>query len=93
MPTATERCLPSSSKEPASGCGSSWTVIGCFLFYGIGMGLGLSLGLVYVELTALAVFVFQTLLCRFWLRYFRFGPLEWLWRLGTYGHYFPIAAT
>ena len=27
------------------------------------------------------------------LRYFRFGPLEWLWRLGTYGHYFPIAAT
>jgi len=29
---------------------------------------------------------------RMW-EYFRFGPLEWLWRLGTYGHYFPIAAT
>ena len=79
-------------RRMALSCYIGQSVIGCFLFYGIGMGLGLSLGLVYVELTALAVFVFQTLLCRFWLRYFRFGPLEWLWRLGTYGH-FPIAAT
>ena len=61
-----------------------------YTIYGIGLGLGLSFGLVYIELTALLVFLLQIVLCRYWLRYFRFGPLEWLWRLATYGHYFPI---
>lgn len=74
----------------ALSCYIGQSLIGIFLFYGIGLGFGLSLGLVYIELTALAVFLFQVLLCRLWLRYFRFGPLEWLWRLATYGHYFPI---
>lgn len=74
----------------ALSCYIGQSLIGTFLFYGIGMGFGLSLGLVYVELTALTVFALQIVLCRCWLRYFRFGPLEWLWRLATYGHYFPI---
>ena len=74
----------------ALSCYISQSLIGAFLFYGIGMSLGLSLGLVYIELVALSVFLFQIVLCRCWLRYFRFGPLEWLWRLFTYGHYFPI---
>lgn len=74
----------------ALSCYIGQSMIGGFLFYGIGMGLRLSLGLVYVELTALAVFALQTVLCRYWLRHFRFGPLEWLWCLATYGHYFPI---
>lgn len=60
------------------------------LFYGLGFGLGTSFGLVYVELTALAVFFLQILLSHLWLRYFRFGPLEWLWRMLTYGRYFHI---
>lgn len=63
---------------------------GILLFYGIGFGLGTSFGLVFVVLTAVAVFVLQTYLSRLWLRHFLFGPLEWLWRLLTYGHYFPI---
>ncbi|ESS10014.1 MAG: putative membrane protein [uncultured archaeon A07HN63] len=25
-----------------------------------------------------------------WLRYFRFGPLEWLWRTVTYGERQPL---
>ena len=74
----------------ALSCYIGQSLIGTFLFYGIGMGFGLSLGLVYVELAALTVFALQIVLCRCWLRYFRFGPLEWLWRLATYGHYFPI---
>ena len=26
-----------------------------------------------------------------WLRRFRFGPLEWLWRSLTYGRFQPMA--
>lgn len=58
--------------------------------YGLGFGLGTSFGLVFTTLTALAVFILQIGLSRLWLRYFSFGPLEWLWRLLTYGRYFPI---
>lgn len=66
------------------------SVIGILLFYGLGLGLGTTFGLVTIEATALVVFFVQTVLCRLWLRYFRFGPLEWLWRMLTYGHYFPM---
>lgn len=68
----------------------SQSLIGILLFYGLGFGLGTSFGLIHIELTALAVFSLQILLSHLWLRYFRFGPLEWLWRLLTYGRYFPI---
>ena len=74
----------------ALSCYIGQSLIGIILFYGLGFGLGTSLGLVYVELTALAVFLLQILLCLLWLRPFRFGPLEWIWRLCTYGRYFPI---
>ncbi len=33
----------------------------------------------------LAVWVFQLIMSPIWLTYFRFGPLEWLWRWLTYG--------
>ena len=66
------------------------TLIGILLFYGLGFGLGTTFGLIHVVLTAFAVFLLQILLSRLWLRYFRFGILEWLWRMLTYGHYFPI---
>lgn len=65
----------------------SQSLIDIFLFYGIGLGLGASLGLGQTELIALAVFIFQILFSRAWLTTFRFGPLEWLWRMLTYGHY------
>lgn len=66
------------------------SLIGIILFYGLGFGLGTSLGHVFITVIALAVFVLQTLLSALWLKYFQFGPLEWLWRLLIYGHYFPI---
>lgn len=68
----------------------SQSLLGIVLFYGLGFGLGTSFGLVHIELTALVVFLLQLLLSRLWLRFFRFGPLEWLWRMLTYGRYFPI---
>ena len=63
------------------------------LLYGLGFGLGCSFGLVYVELTAFAVFVLQIVVCKWWLRHFRFGPLEWVWRMLTYGRYFQFKVT
>ena len=68
----------------------SQSIIGILLFYGLGFGLGTQFGLIYIELTALIVFLVQIVLSRLWLCYFRFGPLEWLWRICTYGKYYPI---
>ena len=61
------------------------SAIGMIIFYGVGFKLALSTGLVHVELIAAGVFMFQILFCNLWLRYFRFGPLEWIWRVMTYG--------
>jgi uncharacterized protein len=33
----------------------------------------------------LAIWIFQLVMSPIWLRYFKFGPLEWLWRWLTYG--------
>lgn len=71
-------------------CYISQSVIGMYLFYGIGLGLGAYIGLTATEGIALCVYIFQMLVCLVWLRYFRFGPLEWIWRMLTYGQRFPI---
>jgi uncharacterized protein len=56
-----------------------------FLFYGYGLGwfgeLGLAAGLALV----IAIYGAQILASLWWLRRFRFGPLEWLWRTMMYG--------
>ncbi|MDR1154002.1 MAG: DUF418 domain-containing protein [Bacteroidales bacterium] len=65
------------------------SAIGMILFYGIGFGWALT-GLIYVELIAAGVFAFQTVSGNVWLRYFRFGPLEWIWRMLTYGKWLKI---
>ena len=67
------------------------SAIGMVIFYGIGCKLALSVGLVYVELIAAGVFMFQLLCGNLWLRFFRFGPLEWIWRMFTYGKWLKIS--
>ena len=66
------------------------SVIGMFLFYGIGLGWGADMGLVYTEIIVLAVYLFQILFSRCWLGCFQFGPLEWIWRMLTYGKWFRL---
>ena len=68
----------------------SQSLVGIMLFYGIGFGLGTTFGLSTVEMAAFCVFLIQIVCSRLWLHWFRFGPLEWLWRMATYGRYFPI---
>ncbi len=65
------------------------SVIGVLIFWGVGFGVG-SLGLIWVILIAVTVYLFQILISRAWLKYFRYGPLEWIWRQLTYGKRLPI---
>lgn len=66
------------------------SVFGMLLFYGIGFGLGAGVGLVYVVLIAAGVWIVQALFSGVWLHYCQFGPLEWIWRMLTYGKVFKL---
>lgn len=68
----------------------SQSAIGIILFYGIGFGLGNQVGLLGTELIALAVYALQAAFSFLWLRHFRFGPVEWVWRMLTYGQRLPL---
>ena len=71
-------------------CYISQSVIGMLLFYGIGLGRGADTGLTATEGIVLGVYLFQVVFCLVWLRFFRFGPLEWIWRMLTYGQWFSL---
>jgi len=60
------------------------SVFGIILFYGIGFGMGAKIGLIHIEWIALSVFLVQIVYSNGWLRYFRYGPVEWGWRILTY---------
>lgn len=68
------------------------TVVCTFIFYGQGLGWYGQLDRGRQLLVVFDVWVFQLLLSPVWLRYFRFGPLEWLWRSLTYGKVQPFRA-
>jgi uncharacterized protein len=59
------------------------TLIFSTIFYGYGFGEAWRLGPAAVSILAAAIFGAQLLLAALWFRWFRIGPLEWLWRLVT----------
>ncbi|SOE22398.1 uncharacterized protein SAMN06298216_2837 [Spirosomataceae bacterium TFI 002] len=63
------------------------TIISIGLYYGIGFGLALETTLWQVILLTVSIFILQIFFSTYWLRKFRFGPLEWLWRMMTYQKY------
>ena len=66
------------------------SAVGVLIFYGVGLGIGADTGLIYGEIIAVTVFLFEIAFSSAWLQYFRFGPLEWIWRCLTYLKIFPI---
>ena len=63
------------------------SIIFTTLLYSWGFGLYGRLGpAACLGLTAV-IFAVQVLYSRWWMARFRFGPLEWLWRGATYGHF------
>ncbi len=53
-------------------------------FYGIGFGMFGQLARHEIYYVVAAVWLIQIIYSNIWLRYFRFGPLEWAWRSLTY---------
>ena len=66
------------------------SVLGMIIFYGVGFGYGADTGLFATEWIALGVFLFEVMMSALGLSWFRFGPLEWIWRCLTYNRFFSL---
>jgi uncharacterized protein len=66
------------------------TLIFTTLFYGYGFGQAYRLGPVGVTAWAVVIFAVQVVACEWWVKRFRFGPMEWLWRSLTYLKWQPL---
>jgi uncharacterized protein len=62
------------------------------LFYGYGFGFFGHINRTGLAGIVLLIWIFQLIVSPIWLKYFRFGPAEWLWRSLTYWKIQPIAA-
>ena len=70
--------------QMALSCYLLQTIICTTIFYGHGFGLFGSVSRVGQAGIVLGVWALLLIACPLWLRYFRFGPFEWLWRSLTY---------
>jgi uncharacterized protein len=66
------------------------TVICITVFYGHGLGLFGYVERKHQVLIVFAVWAVQLFYSPIWLRYFKFGPAEWVWRSLTYGRRQPM---
>jgi len=66
------------------------SVICTLLFYGHGLGWYNTFERYELLYVVVCVWVFQIVFSVLWLGWFRFGPLEWLWRTATYMKWQPI---
>ena len=60
------------------------------LFYGYGFGLFGQINRTGLAAIVLAIWIFQLWISPIWLKHFRFGPAEWLWRSLTYWKLQPM---
>lgn len=60
------------------------SLIGGIIFYGIGFGMFGKLQRIEIYYVVAGIYLFQIIFSHIWLRFFRFGPLEWAWRCLTY---------
>ena len=66
------------------------SIICSLLFYGHGLGWYESFERVELLYVVAAIWTFQILFSVLWLKRFRFGPFEWLWRSATYLSWQPL---
>lgn len=60
------------------------TVTCITMFYGYGFGQFGRFGATASTLIALGIFLVQIFISTLWLKYFAYGPMEWIWRQLTY---------
>lgn len=68
------------------------SIIFCLIFYGYGLGYFGKLGAAFTMGLGVVVFAGQIMFSRWWLRRYRFGPMEWLWRTLMYGARQPMVS-
>ena len=66
------------------------SVICTFFFFGYGLNYYGELQYYQLYYLVAAIWIVQLIISPIWLRYFRFGPLEWLWRSLTYWQRQPM---
>ena len=71
-------------------CYISQSAIAIVLFYGVGFGWGMQLTMPEVVCSAIGVYLLEVVCACFWLKWFAYGPLEWIWRMLTYCKRLPI---
>ncbi|MBU2581798.1 MAG: DUF418 domain-containing protein [Alphaproteobacteria bacterium] len=69
------------------------TVLSVLFFYGCGLGYFGYLERYELTWVFLAVIGIEIVSSIVWLKYYRFGPLEWLWRSITYGSFQKMSRT
>lgn len=66
------------------------SIISITIFYGIGFGFAGKFGFTVIMFITIGVFICQVILSTIWLKRYRFGPLEWIWRQLTYGKFLKL---
>lgn len=69
------------------------SVVCTLLFYGYGLGLHDRVGIAQGMGVAATLWGVQVVVSALWLRWFQYGPMEWLWRSLTYGQRMPMRRT
>jgi len=69
------------------------SVILGWIFYGYGLGFFGRMSAANCFVVVVLIYAAQIVFSIWWLRRFRFGPLEWLWRSLMYGHRQPLRLT
>lgn len=63
------------------------SIICTLLFYSYGLGLYGKVSYTTSTIMAVIIFLFQILFSAIWLKFYKMGPLEWIWRGFTYGRF------
>ena len=66
------------------------SVIGTFILFGWGLGYLGQIRFSFLFIMALLLITVQATVSKYWLMKFKYGPIEWLWRSGTYMKWQPF---
>jgi uncharacterized protein len=66
------------------------SAINVIVLYGIGFGKLGEYAMHEIWFIATACLIFEVFFSLWWLRLFRYGPAEWIWRQLTYGKILPL---
>jgi uncharacterized protein len=60
------------------------SIIATTIFFSYGLGLYGQVNTWQGMILVIVIYVLQVIWSEYWLRYYRFGPMEWIWRVLTY---------